>query len=85
MGRPKGSKNKKQIVCAPPEDRFEPPPSDKGEVFDAVVKVLRGAGTSHDGTYIVGTMKNGKLYIGKLGWSDCVPQTKELMKKLGVE
>ena len=87
MGRPKGSRNKKPVECTPPPVREEPAPlvDEKAEVIDVTVKVLIKAGATHDGVYVVGTMKNGKPYIGKFSWCDVVPQTKELKKKLGVE
>ena len=85
MGRPRGSKNKQQVECEPPEREEISLPNEKAESFEVIVKVLKGAGATHDGVYVIGTMKNGKHYIGKMTWCDCVPQTKELLKKLGVE
>jgi len=85
MGRPKGSKNKPKIECRPPEDRPSVPTECRMVVFDAQIKVIRKSGDRLDGTYVVGKMPDGKDYIAKLGWSDPVPQTHELLKLLGLE
>ena len=87
MGRPKGSKNKKQTVaCNPPPVKEEVvPETNCPKVIDPRVVLIEEPNTRYDGAYIVGKREDGKHYIGRVLYIDCLPQTKELLKRLGVE